>query len=156
MNTPQVITGQFPRLRCQFLCQQQRQSVVCPPFSPTRSEARAVLEEYRFGVAIRKELRLTPEEHEAQWSEFHQNVLDAELRSLRAGYPKAFAFAIGNCVHLHFGDDARPCDFPGKTRPTLEAVGVNIPETLDLLNWDAFIHRTDEEPFQMLALLLLE
>lgn len=156
LHAPQVLASHSARLRCQYLCHQQRQSALCPPFSPTHTDMLQAIAEYRFGLILRREAHLTAGSHLEEWSAFHAAVLAAERESFRRGYARAFALAVGNCVHHHLDDDCRPCEFPGKSRPTLEAVGVNVPETLDVVGWSRFIVRRDGEPFQMLAVLLLE
>lgn len=156
IHAPQVIASHSARLRCQYLCSQQRQSALCPPFSPTHTDMLQAVAEYRFGLLLRREVQLEAGNHETEWAAFHAAVLAAERESFRRGYARAFALAIGNCVHHHWDDDCRPCDFPGKSRPTLEAVGISVPETLDVVGWSRYLVRREDDPFQMLAILLLE
>lgn len=157
IHAPQIIVAQSSRLRCQYLCQQQRQSANCPPFSPTHTDMRTVLDEYRFGVMVRRETKFADaDEPMAEWAQFQSSMLEAEGESFRRGYSKAFAVAIGNCIYQHLDDSMRPCDFEGKSRPTLEAVGVNLTDTLEIIGWDRWLVREPGEAFQMFGLLLLE
>ncbi len=156
IHAPHIILAHSTRLRCQYLCAQQRQSTLCPPFSPTQQDTARTLEEYRFGLMLRREVPPGGEDAASEWRRFHDAVIEAEGECFRRGYSKAFAVAIGNCVYQHLDDSARPCDYPSKSRPTLEAVGVNLTDTLDLLGWDRHVVREPGEPLQMFALLLLE
>lgn len=156
IHTPQIICSHSDRLRCQYLCSQQRQSALCPPFSPTNTDTQRSLEEYRFGLFIRTEAQPEGDPRGLPWREFQDAVLSAERECFIRGYSRAFAIGIGNCIHQHHGDAYRPCDYPDKARPTLEAIGVNLTDTLDLLGWDRYLLREPEEPYQLFAVLLLE
>jgi len=156
VHAPHIITAHSSRLRCQYLCHSEGKSKSCPPHSPTHEDTIKILEEYRFGLMLRREIAPGAEGDPAEWAAFHASLLQAEGESFRRGYSKAFALGVGNCIYQHLSDATRPCDFPGKSRPTLEAIGVNLTETLDILGWDAYLVRKPADPFQMFALLLLE
>jgi predicted metal-binding protein len=156
VHAPHIITAHSTRLRCQYLCHTKGQSAVCPPSSPTQLDTIKILEEYRFGLMLRREIEAGTEKDPEVWASFQAAMLFAEGESSRRGYSKAFAIGVGNCIYQHLSDDTRPCEYPGKSRPTLEAIGVNLTETLDILGWDAYLVRKPQDPFQMFALLLLE
>jgi len=156
VHTPHVITAHSTRLRCQYLCHAESGSPTCPPNSPTQLDTMKILEEYRFGLMLRREIAAGTEGEMGAWADFHETMLRVEGESFRRGYTKAFALGVGNCIYQQLSDASRPCAFPGKARPTLEAIGVNLTETLDIIGWDAYLARKAEDPFQMFALLLLE
>lgn len=157
VHTPQICIGKWVRLRCQYVCRQRRQSDLCPPFSVTAEDTSRMLEEYRFGLFVRREIAMPAERPMADhWLEFQQSLVDAESEAFVRGYGKAFAIAAGNCLFGHLDDTMRPCDFSFKSRPTLEAVGINVQDTLDMIGWDMLQVREPHEPFQIYGLLLLE
>lgn len=157
IHTPQIAPAKWVRLRCQYLCSQTRQSDLCPPFSPTVDDTEKMMMEYRFGLLIRREIPLPATRPMPElWGEFEHAMIEAETEAFVRGYGKAFALGVGNCLFCHHDDSMRPCEFPGKRRPTLEAIGVNLYDTLDMAGWDHLIIRDSDEPFQMFGLLLLE
>jgi predicted metal-binding protein len=156
IHTPQVFTSPSVRLRCQYHCSQMRQSDFVPPHTPRHDETRQILDEYKYGLMLRREEPFGQRPAGQMWQEFTANLLRIETESQVRGYTRAFAIGIGNCLYLHHDDSLRPCDFPEKRRPTLEALGVELHETLEMILWHQHLVRTAEEPFQMFALLLLE
>ena len=156
IHSAQVFTNRAVRLRCQYTCSQTRQSDTVPPHTPCSGETREILDEYKYGLIIRREEPFGKRDHRQVWKEFAEQVLKIEHESLLRGYPRAFAFAIGNCLYQHHDDHLRPCDYLGKHRPTLESLGIEIKDTLEMVQWHSYIQRESGEPLQMLALLLLE
>ncbi|MCC6546974.1 DUF2284 domain-containing protein [Candidatus Sumerlaeota bacterium] len=157
VHMPQIVVNPWVRQRCQFLCTQSRQSDLCPPFSPNAAETAKVLEDYKFGLMIRREetVPFTREVREV-WREFQDALVEVENESFVRGYGKAFAMATGNCVFCHHDDSLRPCEFIGKRRPTMEAIGINLYDTLDMIGWRDMLFREVEEPLNLFGLLLLE
>lgn len=157
VHTPQIVTGKWVRLRCQYVCQAARQSELVPPFSPTVADTVGMLDEYKFGILVRREIPMPPPvPRDDMWHEFQESLLRAEKECFLRGYGKAFALGVGNCLFCHTDDSLKPCEFPWKSRPTLESIGVNLYDTLDMIGWDMYIVREPSEPFQMFGLLLLE
>lgn len=152
----QVFTNRAVRLRCQYTCTETRQSDCSPPYTPTAHETREILDEYKYGVMLRREEPFGRRDHREVWSEFAAQVLKIEREAIVRGYPRAFALAIGNCLYQHHDDHLRPCEYPGKNRPTLEALGIEIKDTLEMVQWHGHVSRSTDDPLQMFALLLLE
>lgn len=157
VHMPQIVVARWIRQRCLYVCQARRQSDFCPPFSPAAEDTARTLEDYKFGLMVRREQPLPfPDGSPSEWRAFEQAMADAENECFVRGYGKAFAIAAGNCLFCHHDDQHRPCDYPGKSRPTLEAIGVNLHDTLDMIGWDQYLVRDPHDPFQFFGLLLLE
>ena len=157
IHMPQIITSNWVRQRCQYVCRHVRQSDFTPPFSPGAADTQKMLDEFRFGLILRKEVSLPFEgDFMRAWSDFEQAMVESETQAFQRGYGKAFAIGAGNCLFCHHDDSLRPCEFNGKSRPTLEAIGINLHDTLDMVGWDQYLVRSPEEPFQMFGVLLLE
>lgn len=157
IHSPQIVTSRWVRLRCQYLCNHKRQSDTVPPFSPSTEEISDILEEYKFGLMFRRQVPIPLQrDHQTLWGEFEQAMVEAENEAFIRGYNKAFATGVGNCLFCHHDDSMRPCDFAGKRRPTLEAVGINLSDTLEMIGWEQHLIRDPEEDFQFFGLLLLE
>ncbi|MCB2155118.1 DUF2284 domain-containing protein [bacterium] len=152
----QIFVNRSVRLRCQFTCDETRQSDLTPPYSPTVEETREMLGEYKYGLIVRLEEPFGQRDHLKVWSDFSGTVLHTEKECLKRGYPRAFALAIGTCLYLHHDDRFRPCEFPGKQRPTLEALGIELKDTLEMVHWGDLINRDEDDPFQLFGVLLLE
>jgi predicted metal-binding protein len=156
IHTPQIIALRSVRLRCQYTCSQSHQCSTTPPLTPTAPEVRELLDEYKFGMMLRREEPFGQRDHREVWAEFAAEVDRLEADTLSRGYPRAFAVGVGNCLYLHTGDHLRPCDYPAKHRPTLEAIGIELKETFEFLHWQPHLTRAESDPFQLFALLLVE
>lgn len=157
INAPQVTTSRWTRQRCWYLCRAANDSDTTPPRSPDRDSTLLTLEEYRFGLMLRREVSFPfPPNFTAEWEDFQDAVVRVEEEAFKRGYGKAFAMGCGNCLFGHHDDSLRPCSFPGKRRPTLEAIGVNLHDTLTMLDWQDYLVRDSNEPFQLFALVMLE
>jgi predicted metal-binding protein len=152
----QIIVGAAIRQRCQYACSLAHQSILSPPLTPGAQDTRRTLDEYRYGLIVRRKAPLIDREFRDVWREFSDNMLEFEHESFIRGYPKAFVPAVGACLFGHNDDRLRPCDYPHKSRPTFEAIGVNLGETLDMIGWESHIIRDDHDPFQMFSVLMLE
>ena len=157
VNAPQIATARWMRQRCWYLCEASHEVDTVPPLSPSADETQAVLEEFRFGLMISKEVGFPfPQNFDPVWLDFQRSLTNAENQAFVRGYGKAFLIGSGNCLFGHHDDSLRPCRFAGKKRPTMEAVGINLHETLNMIGWDDLRVRDPHEPFQMFGLLLLE
>lgn len=157
-NTPQVTVSRWVRQRCWYLCKAAGESSTTPPATPDGESTRLTLEEYKFGVVLRREVPFAEMEQDAAavWLAFQNSLVEVENQAFVRGYGKAFAIASGNCLFCHHDDRFRPCDFPGKRRPTLESIGVNLYDSFAQMAWEDYLLRGPGEPFQLFALVLLE
>jgi len=157
IHSPQLCVAHWVRQRCLYTCHAARQSDVTPPFSPTPELTLKMLEEYKFGLILRREVPIPfPKDSQETWLEFEQGLVTAENEAFVRGYGKAFALAAGNCLFCHHDDSLRPCDYREKRRPTLEAIGINLQDTLAMIAWDHLLTRDPDDPFSMFGVLLLE
>lgn len=156
VHTPQICTGAAVRLRCQYTCAHTRQSDLVPPHAPTADETRRILDEYRFGLMLRRGEPFGERDHRDLWRVFADQVATVERDCAERGYPRAFAVAVGTCMLLHRDDSLRPCEYASKSRPTFEAAGIDIKETLEMIQWHGMVVREEGEPFQLFALVLLD
>lgn len=156
IHAPQIFTTRSVRYRCQLACGEAHHNVMSPPATPDSEETRRVLDEYRYGLLVRRGAPLGVRPPRETWQEFGDAVLALEAEAFEQGYPGAFAAGIGTCIYQHLDDSLRPCDYPGKRRPTLEALGIDIRDTLEIVHWAGYITRERDEDLQMLAIVLLE
>lgn len=157
VHTAQILTAKSTRLRCQYTCRHTRQSDFTPPFSLSTEDARQMLDEYKYGLMMRTELAHPFDQpFEQVWRDFEGALLKIEQIAFIRGYGKAFVLAAGNCLFGHHDDSVRPCEFPGKSRPTLEAIGIDLHETFSVIAWNHHLVREESDPFQLFGLLVLE
>ncbi|MGF1571701.1 MAG: DUF2284 domain-containing protein [Sumerlaeia bacterium] len=156
LYTKNIVLSGCSRMRCNFDCLCDEKKYFHPPHTPSVDECHALFTEYRFGLLFRQEVEAKPTPSLSKWTEFAAHIRGIERQCFLDGYPRALAIAIGTCQYLHRTDDFRPCDYPEKHRPTFEALGIELLNTLEFVAWHDFAHRNDDEPYQLFALLMLE
>ncbi len=156
IHAPQIIVSRAIRLRCRYTCCQAHQSANVPPMSPGADETRGVLDEYRFGLILRREEPPSQSDIRQVWQQFAAGILGVENECMLRGYPRSFAIAIGTCLYQHTDDSLRPCDYPMKSRPTFEAVGIELRETLEMVQWQHHAVREEGEALQLFSVVLLD
>ncbi len=152
----QLIVSAGIRHRCQYSCALAHQSTFSPPITASSEDTRKMLDEYRYGLMVRREVPLSDEDVSKAWGSFAEKVLEFEHECFVRGYPKAFVPAIGTCLFGHLDETLRPCEYDGKSRPTFEAIGINLGESLEMINWENYLIRDAHDPFHMFAALMLE
>jgi predicted metal-binding protein len=113
-----VVTAQWVRLKCQYGCGGYGRRLTCPPHSPTPSQTRAMLDEYRLAVLVHNP-------GEGDWVSIKQIVAELEREIFLAGYYKAFAFSSGPC-NLCEECNLERCAHPTAARPAMEAAGIDV------------------------------
>ena len=113
-----VITAAWVRIKCQFGCGGYGSNHCCPPFSPTPEETRRVLDGYAKAILVhcRKETRVT------------RLIVKLEREIFLSGYYKALGFGAGPCCLCR--KCVAECKHPGKTRPSMEACGIDVYATV--------------------------
>jgi predicted metal-binding protein len=103
--TSQVFTAEWVRQKCTFGCGAYASSRNCPPYSPTPSQTRKVLDEYSTAILM---------------------VVKLEREVFLAGHYKAFGYACGPCHLCDECDLEGPCEHPDTSRPAMEACGIDV------------------------------
>lgn len=142
-----VVVASWVRWKCQYGCPFYGKSLTCPPFSPLPEETEKVLQSYRRGIIF-----LAGE----SWLVRHLAVC-LERLAFSAGYYRAFGLGAGPCV-LCAGecDTGGHCRRPEEARPSMEACGIDVFQTLRNAGLDLFPARGPKEPCPRVGLLLLE
>lgn len=128
-------------------------SANCPPHAPTPAEMRQQLANYSWAVffAIDVEPRVivrdrtTIVERIAAYQTVYDIVNGLESRAFYDGHYLAFGLGAGSCRHT-FCSQAKDCAavkgercrFPLKSRPSLEAVGIDVYKMFARLGWEIY------------------
>ena len=114
-----VVTAPWTRMRCQYGCVGYGRRLSCPPHSPTPEQTQAVLDCYKTGILMEGELwKVDP-------------VLVAIERDVfLSGYYKAWSMGEGPCHQCDSCALGAGCRFPQQLRPSMEASGIDVFQTL--------------------------
>ena len=141
INTADIIVDERVRLKCQVpVCDSYNKNLMCPPYVPSVAEFRKILKKYKQGLLIQVSAELNEKYVNAPTEEvfvparkLHELINAGEKEAFTAGFRFAAGFIGGccrlcdECVVVHGGTH---CRFPFKARPSMEAVGIDVMETV--------------------------
>ena len=109
-----IVVAEWVRLKCKFGCGGYGQCLTCPPYSPTPDETRRALGYYKYALLV----------HGNEYTDIHGIIPILEREIFLDGYFKAFGMGSGPCELCD--KCAKSCRHPDKTRPALEACGIDV------------------------------
>jgi len=124
-----VVTAAWVRFKCLYGCPlNQRYS--CPPHTPTPQETQATLDCYHRAILFRREVPTSKEPSEKN-KVYFEKLIELEGEMFKDGYYKAFVMLAGPCFRCKECGKVEgiPCRNPGKTRPAMEAFGIDVYQT---------------------------
>jgi predicted metal-binding protein len=145
ITTNQVVVNHWVRWKCRFGCPSYNTSLMCPPYSPTPDETRALLQEYEYAILFSFK------------SSTSRNIAaEIERQVFLQGYHAAFALTFGSC---HFCDtcnlEAGYCRHPQETRPSMESCGINVFATAANAGYSLTVKTSRDEEYVRFGLLLV-
>jgi predicted metal-binding protein len=144
------------RLKCLIpRCSRAGETPNCPPYAPDLDLVRRAFERYSMAILIKCEVPIsksTREEKERNVPKeamlFHKKgaevVSAIERQAFKDGYSLAMGLAGGSCKdYLCKGEPCQyleigKCRFPLQSRPSIEAMGINITELLNEAGWATY------------------
>lgn len=150
-----VALGNWVRLKCQFGCGGYGQCLTCPPYSPTPEFMRKMFEEYSRGLLMQIE-DISPRDEARVFSKFKRIVAALEREIFLDGYYKAFGLTAGPCPFCRSCNLTKPCKYPHRARPSMEACGIDVYQTAKNSGLTLEVVRSREFPCSYLSLILIE
>ena len=148
-------------------CGQAGNNPYCPPYTPQPEFMRKVFSQYQWAVVFKKDV--APIEDYVPTSKAQQREIEArtqgghsfhsktweilgELESYAQsrGYDLAMGFGAGGCAREFCGSapcavmQNKDCRHPFKSRPSMEAVGIDVFDLATKVGWDAYMIRCIE------------
>ena len=142
-----VRTAAWVRLKCQFGCDGYGQCLVCPPFTPTPEQMRAVLDCYRRAILI----------HFDEEAEIKAIVADLEREIFLKGAWRAFGLGAGPCYFCKScAVEERRCRHPERARPAMEACGIDVFSTVKKAGFPIEVVRSTRQCPNYYGLILVD
>jgi len=151
-----VVTAPWVRFKCLFGCPYKHR-YSCPPHTPTPAETREVLDSYRRAILFHRE-EPAAKERGRNYMKHFATLVQLEGDLFKDGYYKSFLMIAGPCTlckECSINEDL-PCRFPERTRPSMEACGIDVYQTVR--NNGFFIKTLHEktEPQNIYCLMLVD
>jgi len=159
----EVVVDDRVRYKCMWSCPHYNTSLMCPPYTPRPEETRRLLNQYRYALLVRRE---GPAEdfvggnaiEERSWirhgRDLHKTMLKLESSAFYRGFYLAIAM-VGGCCRICYPDGACQgleqgrCLHPYESRPSMEALGIDVLSTLDKLGWEVQVVGRESKPSEI-------
>jgi len=147
IRVKEIVLGEWVRWKCKYGCPDYGMWLTCPPYSPTSTETRALLREYRRALLF----RMKPDKGKLK------SLANLERRLFLAGHPKALAFSGGAC------NLCKVCNIPSGTcrkpeiaRPSMEACGIDVFATVKRAGYQISILKGKNSEFTYFGMVLID
>lgn len=160
MKSSDVVTARWVRLKCRYGCAKYNTSWCCPPAAPNLQMTREILSEYEMVILLVSE---NTNEHFYRNSTVKRRIQIKQWKSTVAlerklflmGYYKAFGLPADTCALCKECAYPKQCKFPNEKRPTLEACGIDVFQTVKNLGQSTGLVRKIEDCFHSYSMILL-
>jgi len=140
-----IVTAPWVRAKCQYGCPMYGSRLTCPPHSPLPDETGEIIASFKKAILVEGEmLKVTP------------LVAALEREMFLAGYYKALAMGDGPCVQCDECSLDKGCRFPFTARPSLEACGIDVYQTLKNNGVTIQVAKTPDSPHRHHGIVLVE
>ena len=123
--THTISMAHWVNLHCQFGCSQYGKLLTCPPCTPNTDEMAEILAEYEKALLINANTD----------TNVQKIVVRLENSFKQKGYIKAFALGAQPCNLCEPCTISTFCKYPEKARPTLQACGIDVKNTVYKNGW---------------------
>lgn len=138
-----ILLDERVRMHCQVnLCGNYRNNLMCPPFLPSLSENRALIDRYNFALLLQLHQSIPSKSREETREIYFNTVLQLneklitlERKAFVSGFPLALALGAGECKLCEtciVKDGINQCRKPGTSRPSMEGMGIDVLQTYQL------------------------
>jgi predicted metal-binding protein len=125
----------------------------CPPNTLKPAELREILKGFRWAVFFIKDVppeviirdKATIKERVDAYKDIYKIVTEVESMAFYDGHYLAFGFGAGSCRHTFCGKletcqamEGKQCRFSLLSRPSMEAVGIDVFHMVAKADWDIF------------------
>ena len=167
INASDVFVAQWVRHKCQFGCRHFAKRFTCPPYAPTPEETADTLKQYQRALLVEFRNRHIDDTQEGpNRISIHRLLFELERQAFLDGFYRAIAYAAGPCrlcpecpaeklenpsLFLK-----KACLNPKMARPSMEAAGIDVYQTVRQAGFEIHVVREKSEPYTSFGLVLLE
>jgi predicted metal-binding protein len=152
-------------LKCQIpRCFGYGAGAQCPPNTMKPEELQTIIDKYHWAVFFIMDVppevivrdKATIKERVAAYQLIYKIVNEVESAAFYDGHYLAFGFAAGSCRHTFCGQlescqamEGKKCRFSLKSRPSMEAVGIDVYKMAAQAGWDIYPIGSGAKPKDM-------
>lgn len=146
-----IVTAEWVRMECQFGCPGFGMNLCCPPHTPTPDFTRKVIDAYQKAILLHRRL-----EKGERAKDFSKGIVRLEIEIFLDGYYKAWSMGSGPCRLCKECDPTSLCQHGYEARPSMEACGIDVFQTVRDNGFHIEVVRTREEERNIYGVILVE
>jgi predicted metal-binding protein len=153
-----IVVSQWVRVKCEYGCPNYGKIASCPPNTPTVEECRRFFGEYGKAMVFHFPFAMRDTRKRRAWARrANTGLAELEREVFLAGYPRAFVLFQGACRLCAECSPARAdCKKPDLSRPTPEAMAVDVFATARQLGYPIEVLTDRSEQMNRYAFLMVE
>ncbi|OWZ83842.1 DUF2284 domain-containing protein [Natranaerobius trueperi] len=152
-----IVIKQWVRFKCLFMCNTYGTKSVCPPNMPTIKECEKFFLEYTDAAILRVEIETSSDEVSAILHDMDDRLMELEKEVFFLGYYKVMTFPATICYRCEkCSRNINTCNNKELSRPTPEALGVDLFETVKKVGYSIEVLSTNNQKMNRYAILMIE
>jgi len=158
IDPKKIVVAHWVRMKCAFGCPDYGQNASCPPNTPSINDCKKFFQEYEESVIFHFEKAFEDPEDRHKWMKtIHMKLLKLEREVFLNGHVKAFLLPMENCIICEeCTSNLKDCKHPIHSRPTPEALGVDVYSTVKQVGYPIRVLKDYSERMNRYALLLVK
>ena len=140
-----IKTAPFVIMKCRYGCDRYNSSLCCPPNTPSYKETGEVINCYKTALLIKCKSNVNPT----------MIAVKLERKAFLMGFYKALSYGAGHCT-LCETCNASKCCHPEDARPSMEACGIDVYETVRANGYSVSVLNDKDAEVSWYSLLLIE
>lgn len=137
MKAEQVVVKNWTHWKCRYGCPSYGKRLMCPPYTPSPEETRALLDEYEQALLFRYKPPTT-----------QTIAVELEKRIFLEGFYSAISFTSGGCrlcKECNIKDGL--CIKPKEARPSMESCGISVFDTASNVGYNLKVLNSRDQEF---------
>ncbi|OUJ18448.1 putative metal-binding protein [Methanonatronarchaeum thermophilum] len=136
INPKEIEVREWVRIKCRN-CPNYGTAAHCPPHTPTTKTTKKFLNEYNKAILLHIPKKLENPKNHSKWTnKINQQLIEIENTLFLKNYYKAYTLFIGPCKQCkQCTANPKTCRHPKKARPTPEAMGIDVYQTIQKTNY---------------------
>ncbi len=147
-----IFTAPWVRMKCTFGCSGYNRSHCCPPRTPVPADTAKLLQSYSEAILLHRHWK----KGYATVEGLNAFVIDLERTLFLDGFYKAFGMGSGPCTLCADCDPSQPCKNPSRARPSMEACGIDVFQTVRHQGLPIDVVRDRKDERNIYGLVLVE
>jgi predicted metal-binding protein len=152
------VVSQWVRMKCYFGCNEYGVTATCPPNVPSLPECKRFFKDYKRAVVFHFEKSLPDPEDRFAWTrKLNMRLLNLEKEIFLSGHEKAFLLFLDSCNFCpECPGKKEECTQPKLSRPTPEALGVDVYSTVRQIGYPIQVVADYDQPMNRYSFLLID